>query len=117
MKTIIASLILLLSSTAQAMTVIEYKDNLKSSPEYVRDYISGLANGYEYGQAYLISKGMLGTKTYCISSIEALNSENMLRIIDKYIQELIIEKGKETVDYYPIELILMWSLDRYLPCK
>lgn len=52
MKTIIASLILLLSSTAQAMTVESYQRQYKEIPEAITTYVHGLGNGYTNFQSY-----------------------------------------------------------------
>jgi len=117
MKIIIASLILLLSSTANAMPVIDYQDNLKSSPEYVKGYVAGLGNGFEWNQGHLISKSLIGAKTYCVPSINKLNSDNLVQILNEYIHDLTEEKGKSAVDYYSIELILIWALEKKYPCQ
>jgi|GEM_PF-5847187 len=117
MKALIASLILLLSSTANAMNLIEYRDKLNSESTDINDYITGLANGYEWNQSYLISKGLIGKKTFCVQNLDVLDSNNMMKILNQYLSELVKEKGKDTVDYYSIELVLLWALEREYPCQ
>lgn len=98
------------------MNLIEYREKLNSESTHINDYIAGLAIGYEWNQAYLISKGLLEKKTFCVKNLDVLDSNNMMIILNQYLSELIKEKGRDTVDSYSIELVLLWALEREYPC-
>lgn len=117
MKGIVLATLILLSSTANAMSLIEYRDKLNAESTHINDYIAGLAMGYEWNQSYLISKGVIGKKTFCVKNLDVLDSNNMMRILNLYLSELVQEKGRDTVDYYSIELVLLWALEREYPCS
>ncbi|MFP6782796.1 MAG: hypothetical protein VCB24_00640 [Pseudomonas sp.] len=116
MKTIIASLILLLSSTAQAMTIENFNRNLQNNPEENKYYIIGLGTGYTWMNTYYKTQGITDTQIFCPPPKIALNADNYIALIQEQIKELNTYKTVDEVNAYPVEMLLLLSLQRSFPC-
>lgn len=117
MKPIIISLIMILSSTANAMTVSDYRSNLKNSPEFVYSYINGVGNGYSWMSIMYKANGTLPNPTFCQPGNLALNEDNYIRIINDEIVERAKQSTPDKINGFHVELMLLAGLERTFPCQ
>ncbi len=101
-------------SRADAMGVSYYQSLKEKDREALEFYMEGVSQGLLWSQA--LSSIRHEVKVYCQPEGLSLNVENYIDVVDKTI-EFYSEEGKPVESDTPIEMLLMFGLERTFPCE
>lgn len=117
-NTVLAVVLLLTSGVASSGVDIALYRKLRASDaksptgETLRVYISGLQDGLEFSNAFLLAQGK--PQVFCSPTKIAFNVENYLQFIDESLTQPRDGPLKETS---PIAIVLVQILQSKLPCS